>query len=48
MPVKMKVCNVADYTESLRKRGNIFSFFEKTIEVWYHNEVEQCERSKYI
>lgn len=48
MPIKMKVCNVADYNESLKARGRIFHLFDEAIKVWLYTEVEKKKKSKYI
>lgn len=48
MPIKMKVCNVADYNEALKKRGRIFHFFEEAIRVWLDKDVLKKEKCKNI
>lgn len=34
MPIKMKVCNAADYNGFLKERGRIFHYFEEATKVW--------------
>jgi transposase len=46
MPIKMKVCNAADYNESLKKRGSIFHFFNEATRVWLYSTPNNP--SKYI
>lgn len=48
MPIKMKVCNVADYNESLKKRGKIFHLFDEAVKVWLNTVVEKKARTKYV
>jgi len=47
MPIKMKVCNVADYNESLKKRGRIFYLFDEAAKVWLYNAVNKKKGAKY-
>ena len=46
MPIKMKVCNVAEYNESLKKRGYIFHLFDEATKTWFY--CTRSERSKFI
>jgi transposase len=46
MPIKMKVCNTADYNEALKKRGRIFHLFEEAIQVWLDKDVLKKEKCK--
>lgn len=48
MPIKMKVCNAADYNEALKKRGRVFQFFEEAIQVWLDKDVLKKDRCKNI
>lgn len=48
MPIKMKVCNNADYNEALKKRGRIFHLFEEAIEVWLDKDVLKKDKCKNI
>lgn len=34
MPIKMKVCNGAEYNRSLKQRGRIFHFFDTAVKNW--------------
>ena len=46
MPIKMKVCNTADYNEALKKRGKIFHLFEEAVRVWLDKDVLKKDKSK--
>lgn len=46
MPIKMKVCNVADYNDSLKKRGRVFHLFDEATKVWFYKP-SKSRRSKY-
>jgi hypothetical protein len=48
MPIKMKVCNTAEYNQSLKKRGRIFHLFDEAVEVWSSREARRKEKSKFI
>jgi len=48
MPIKMKVCNVADYNESLKKRGKVFHLFHEATNVWFDKKVRKRTKSKFI
>jgi len=48
MPIKMKVCNAADYNEALKKRGRIFHFFEEAVSVWLDKDVLKKNKCKNI
>lgn len=34
MPIKMKVCNAAEYNRSLKQRGSIFHYFDDAVKNW--------------
>lgn len=48
MPIKMKVCNAADYNEALKQRGRIFHFFEEAVKVWLDKDVLKKDKCKNI
>jgi hypothetical protein len=48
MPIKMKVCNVADYNESLKKRGKVFHLFQEATKVWFDRKVKNKQKSKFV
>ncbi len=48
MPIKMKVCNAADYNEALKKRGRIFHLFEEATKVWLDKDVLKRDRCKNV
>ncbi len=48
MPIKMKVCNAADYNEALKKRGRIFHLFEEATQVWLDKDVLKKDKCKNI
>lgn len=48
MPVKMKVCNAADYNEALKKRGRIFHLFDDAIKVWLDKDVLKKDKCKNV
>lgn len=48
MPIKMKVCNAADYNDSLKKRGRIFHLFDEAARVWLDKTVLKKNKCKNI
>ena len=48
MPIKMKVCNAADYNEALKKRGRIFHLFDEATRVWLDKNVLKKDKCKNI
>lgn len=48
MPIKMKVCNAADYNDSLKKRGRIFHLFDEATRVWLDKSVLKKDKCKNI
>lgn len=47
MPITMKVCNIADYNDSLRKRGRIFHLFDEASRFWLATPAHGVQRSKF-
>lgn len=48
MSQRMRVCNVATYNNSLKKRGDIFSILDQAVKFWRYCDVEKVTKSKYI
>lgn len=44
----MKVCNVAEYNESLKQRGRVFHLFHEATRVWLDKEVLKKDKCKNI
>jgi DDE family transposase len=48
MPVKMKVCNPAEYNNNLRDRGRIFHLLDEAEKVWLYIKTEKVKKSKFV
>lgn len=48
MPVNMKVCNVADYNDALKKRGRFFHHFDEAIQVWLEKDFLNKDKCKNV